>query len=597
MSEFRELRISLKLRQSIWRNYSAAIVVAGILGLALGLRLYGIRWGLPDAGHPLFSYHPDEVPHLTAARVLVEGVMIPKHFQYGGTFYYTILNAIFFFAGLLGDSLGQVNRIAATLLLGRYFLVGIAVLTILLVYEVGSQLFSRPTGAVAAMLLAVMPAHIASAQHLRPDEISAFLALLVVYTAVRVFRADQPLGVRPLVYAGFVVGVASALRLPLAVFGIAPLVAYLLRDGWSDPRRIWSTATWRVCLILALCAAGGYALTSPHSLVNPRMFLAGLHVTWRYETNPFPDAVEMGPGLYQYGWTMLRQALGTPLYVLAFAGIVVAVWRRTREQQLLLAGTIPYFVIATFASWVVVRYLLPLLPLLALLSAKVITDAFEYAGTQRWVVSVLAASALAWTMMGDIAFLQLEYRRNNQDVAKDWIAAEIPLGATIGTFRQYREDVYFNPVIPHGFKHIVLPLVPDAEPAEWLERERPQYLVLHEFIYKNMERLGERHPQRHVYALLNALQTGKYELVKEFKQPVAILGVDFSANFSAHDYTVVNPGIRIYRLRQEAAQGIPAAGLASGRQSTLRLPPSGMMFCNNGVVLGSAVKSGTRKNV
>ncbi|KPK50894.1 MAG: hypothetical protein AMS22_11635 [Thiotrichales bacterium SG8_50] len=539
----------LSAKQLLGRlDFSAVLLGVSIL-IALALRLHGIHWGLPNADHPLYSYHPDEVLHLTAARVLVEGVMIPKHFQYGGTFYYTILNAIFFFAGLFGDALGQVNRIAATLLLGRYFLVGIAVLTIVLAYAVGTQLFSRPTGAVAAMLLAVMPAHIASAQHLRPDEISAFLALLVVYTAVRILRADEPLGVRPLVYSGLVVGVASALRLPLAVFGIMPLVAYLLRDGWSEPRWIFSAATWRVCLVLALCAAGGYALTSPHSLVHPRMFLAGLQVTWRYETNPFPDAVEMGPGLYQYGWTMLRQALGTPLYALALAGIVVAVWRRTREQQLLLAGIIPYFVIATFASWVVVRYLLPLLPLLALLSAKVVTDAFEYAGTRRWVVSALVASALAWTVMGDLAFVQLEFRRNNQDVAKDWIAAEIPPGATIGTFRQYREDVYFNPVIPPGFTHVVLPLVAGADPAEWLDQERPQYLVLHEFIYKNMERLGERHPQQHVYALLQALQTGKYELVKEFKQPVAILGVDFSSNFSSHDYSVVNPGIRIYRLR------------------------------------------------
>jgi len=522
--------------------------------LAIALRLDGIDWGLPNADHPLYSYHPDEVLHLTAARALAEGVMMPKHFQYGGTFHYTILNAIFFFAGLFGDALGQVNRIAETLLLGRYFLVAIAGLTIFLVYAVGNHLFSRTTGAVAAMLLAVMPSHIASAQHLRPDELSAFLALLIVYTSVRILRAAEPLGARPLVYAGLAVGVASALRLPLAVFGLVPIVAYVLRDGGTWPRRIVSAATLRACVIVGLCAAAGYVVASPHSLINPRMLLAGLHVTWRYETSAFPDAVDMGPGLYQYGWLMLRQALGTPLYALALAGVAVAVWRRTREQRLLLAGLIPYFVMATFATWVVVRYLLPLLPLLALLSAKLVVDALDQAGKQRWIVAALVASTLAWTVAGDLAFLRLESQRNVQDVAKDWIAAEIPAGSSIGTFRQYREDVYFNPVIPHGFQHIVLPLVAGVDPAAWLDRERPQYLVLHEFIYKNMERLGARHPQRQVYQLLQALQTGKYQLVREFKQPVDFLGLDFSSNFSAHDYSVVNPGIRIYRLRDTASR-------------------------------------------
>jgi len=522
--------------------------------LAVVLRLQGIHWGLPNADHPLYSYHPDEVLHLTAARALVEGVMMPKHFQYGGSFYYTILNANFFFAGLFGDALGQVNRIAATLLLGRYFLVAIAALTILLVYAIGSDLFGRTTGAVAAMLLAVMPSHIASAQHLRPDEISAFLALLIVYTSVRILRAAEPLGARPLVYAGLVVGVGSALRLPLAVFGLVPIIAYALRDGGAWPRSIVSAATLRACVIVGLCAAVGYVVASPHSLINPRMLLAGLHVTWRYETSAFPDAVDMGPGLYQYGWLMLRQALGTPLYALALAGVVAAVWRRTREQQLLLAGIIPYFVMATFASWVVVRYLLPLLPLLALLSAKLVVDVLDQAGKRRWVVAALVSSALAWTVAGDLAFLRLESQRNVQDVAKDWIAAEIPAGSSIGTFRTYREDVYFNPVIPHGFRQVVLPLIEGADPAAWLERERPQYLVVHEFIYKNMERLGARHPQRQVYQLLQALQTGKYQLVREFKQPVEFLGLDFSSSFSAHDYSVVNPGIRIYRLRHTTSR-------------------------------------------
>ena len=86
---------------------SESIILLAVVALGLGLRLYGIRWGLPDAAHPGYSYHPDETLNLVWARWLVEGNIIPKQFIYGGTFYYTIVNVF--------SSISNAKRIKSNL--------------------------------------------------------------------------------------------------------------------------------------------------------------------------------------------------------------------------------------------------------------------------------------------------------------------------------------------------------------------------------------------------------------------------------------------------------------------------------------------------
>ncbi|HYA28849.1 MAG TPA: hypothetical protein VEI95_08535, partial [Acidobacteriota bacterium] len=57
-------------------------LLTAVVALGLALRLYGIRWGLPDASHPVYSYHPDESLQLFAAERLANGTVFPKHFIY-----------------------------------------------------------------------------------------------------------------------------------------------------------------------------------------------------------------------------------------------------------------------------------------------------------------------------------------------------------------------------------------------------------------------------------------------------------------------------------------------------------------------------------
>lgn len=513
----------------------------------LVLRLYGVRWGLPDAVHPEYSYHPDEMLHLVAARWLADGRIVDRHFMFGGTLYFSILNSYIFFGDQLAGLLGGFNSLANSILFGRYFLVGIATITIVLVYESGSQLYNKKVGLLAAFFLAIVPAHIVWAQRVRPDEIAAFMAVVILFSSVKILSGQHTKTLWYLVCTGLAIGVATSLRFPMGVFIITPLTAYVMRQNQKGMlQRILSLFDRNVALMF-ICAAIAFLITSPHVIMHPEALSAGIKVQWRYQSGLFLDAVGRGPGIYQYGWLMLHQALGYAIYFLAATGIILALFRRTGADVVFLATVVPYFVLMTFTAWVVVRYTLPLLPLFALMAAQFVVYLADTFPRYKVSISALVLLVVMWTLLSDIAYLRIEAGRDVRDIVSGWIRENVAPGSSFVTVKTYREDHYFNPVIPETLEHTVFYLVQGNDSQSLFRNHKFDYLVLNEYIYKSMERLGSKHPLEHYRQFHEALANSGYRPIKELKNPVNILGVDFSHSFASHDYTIVNPGIRIYR--------------------------------------------------
>ena len=535
--------------KAINKRLAIPVTLTAVLLLALALRLYGIRWGLPDVSHPGYSFHPDEAFHLLWARMMVAGEIIGKHFMYGGTFYYTILNAYYFFADRLGESLDGFNHLASSILLGRYFHTAIALLTILIVYECGRAFYGRKIGMLAAMVLAVAPGHIVCAQRMRPDEFAAFLAALIILLSWQISSSDQGKKLRYYLFAGLTLGLAIALRFPLVTLIGAPLAVHVFGgEGKNIADRLWSLWDRRVA-IMFVAVIVGYAIASPHTFIYPEWLIQGIKKQWWYQSNPFMDAVDNGPGIYQYGWTMLHEALGYPLYFLALGGVVLALVRRSQADIVILAAGAPYFILTTFTSWVVVRYTLPLLPLLAILAGRFVAYTMEKIPRHKTVTNVVIAVILAWTLLADYAYLKMETEKDVRDVASEWIQRNLPLGSSILIVTAYLEDDFFNPVLPKGYGVSAFLLAKENNSQALFRDYKFDYLILHEFTYKNMERLGPRNPHQHERVFHASLLNSRYKRIKEFKQPIEAMGIDFSSWFTSQDYAIANPEIRIYRYQ------------------------------------------------
>lgn len=533
------------------------LVLLLVLSAAAWLRLAGIAWGLPDATHPNYSFHPDEAFHLQWARMLVAGELVPQHFMYGGTLHYTVLNAAYRYGNLLAATLGAFNPLASAIASARYCAAVFSLLTIVLVAATGARLFDARTGCIAALVMALAPAPVFLAQNLRPDQLASLFAALLCWQAALIYTGTTRDDRRLFLLAGLAVGLAVALRFPLIAFGIAPLAGWLCRPA-AEPRRLASLG--RLGGLLVLGALAGYALGSPHTLLHWQAALDGLRLQQGYQQGPFLDTLDDSGTVWHVLWLLPREALGTPFYLLALGGMGLGLWYRRRALWLLMASVLPYWLGTTLVSWTVMRYGLPATPVLALLAAAGLCEVAA-CGRRGWALAtVLLAGAVLWTGLADVAFLNVQATTNVRDQVAAWLAARATPTSSYVSFRLYALEDFYAPATPSGHYAASLDVTGTADPLVIENKRDPLItdLIVPEPLYRGLDRWGAVHPHRGAQRLHQLLRAnGAYRLEREFKVPVMLLGRDFSTLFRSQDFFIINPGFRLYHRVEDASPDAP----------------------------------------
>ncbi len=246
---------------------------------------------------------------------------------------------------------------------------------------------------------------------------------------------------RALYYAAFAFGVASAIKYTgLVMVGMLLLVA-VARFFESPPSRRPSVA------LGALTALGVFALAfvmaSPHVLDEPEMFWEGLKshqvrygeggATWGYETGR-----EVVHGATFHGLVSIPAAIGWPLWLLAIAGTLRALWRAQGG-----AFVVAFFAVAFYfgvlgpSTVLFMRYTQPLYPALAVLATLVPVELlasyrvdpkdarFRLAAP---LVVMLSVALPAWhSVRADLLMTRLDTR----DQAAGWLVEHLEENETV----------------------------------------------------------------------------------------------------------------------------------------------------------------------
>jgi 4-amino-4-deoxy-L-arabinose transferase-like glycosyltransferase len=354
-------------------------VVPLVVALAVGaaLRVVGIQYGLPFGN----LLNPDEQSIVPRAWKLVHGGGGDPHwFDYPTLLMY--VNAPF-----------QAWQSHPSYLTARVVAVVLALGAIAAAWWLGRTAYGELAGAVAAAATAVCTLHVAYSREAVTDVpltlgVGAALALMVSGR---------------LELAGVAAGLAMAFKYP-GVFLVFPLVV----AAWRSWRRL--------AVSLALMAAAFFA-SSPFVLVHGRQ---AWHDAFRVQR------------LARKGWLgfehdhsapiafvdRLWHGLG-PFLIIAAAGLVVAVVRRSRTDLVLVAFVVVYFADLMTLRAHFDRYTLPLVPPLAALAGRFRTLAP--------VTLLLLAVPLTWTIRDD---KQLT-RTDTRIVAERWIKRHIPTGTVV----------------------------------------------------------------------------------------------------------------------------------------------------------------------
>ena len=247
------------------------VVLVAILLLAIGLRVWGIEYGLP------YPYHVDEPTYVSAALNLGAG-LIGK--QPNPTGYSNILLGEFAAYYLYGRVTGLFPSTAAFeqayrsdpsmfLLLGRLTSVFFGAATILVVYGLGKRSANQNTGVLAALFLAVAFLHVRDSHYGVPDAPLTFFVSLSTLCCLLVAQTGKK---KYLAMAAAVTAYAIVTKWTVWLVSIPLVIVTVARLRASSPR-VKSRAWPSILIILATFFFIGFALGGFQLLLLPGTYL------------------------------------------------------------------------------------------------------------------------------------------------------------------------------------------------------------------------------------------------------------------------------------------------------------------------------------
>jgi hypothetical protein len=418
----------------------AAWVLAGLVLLALALRLWGVTFGLP---HIL---HPDENFEVYRALALGAGHYDFERISKSGYFYILFVEYGFLYLYLLlTHAVGSPDAFARLIaadptpawLVGRATTAVIGAVNVVLVYRIGRHLQGPAAGLLAAAFLAVAAIHVTFSHYITVDIPMTCLGTAALLYAVRIYRRG---GTADYLLAGLFLGLAAMFKLPGVIVAVPIFVAHWMRVARTGGRLL-DLGVLKPLVWCGAVAAVTYVVGNPGilwrgaNLFGKVVAIVGGN-QWAGVTQELERSAELNLWLF-YGHT-LWNGMGPPILLAGVAGVVVAALRRHRASMILAAYVVGYYVFMSVVQdryLVYGRYMLPIVPPLAVLAGVLVGDlSRRLRAGDRARAAALAGVAALMCLPALIGAVQFDLKRSRPDtriLAQAWVEANVPEGASV----------------------------------------------------------------------------------------------------------------------------------------------------------------------
>lgn len=405
------------------------LALAGVLAAALGLRIWGIKHGLP------YAYNVDENANFVPTAVaFFAGDYNPHYFVNPPAFSY-LLHVVFAFWFGGGWPFGARDAVSeayatdptAVFVVARATAAVLGAAAVWFVYAAGRRLYDRRVGLIAAALLAVafLPVFYS---HLALNDVPALLPLSVsVWGSAGVLRWGRQ---RDYLIAGAALGLAAAVKYTAAI-ALLPLIAAAIVHLRSRPGRLGATR--------GLALAGAAAITcffvaNPHALLSFSEFWTDVEK----QESAAGDLGKLGltydSGVHYYLW-VLTWGIGWAAALSAVLGAVLAVRHDLKRALFLVPWPLAFLLYMGLQDRYFGRWLIPALPAVALLAAFGAVRALDLLRlSKRMRILALAAVGivlLAQPLLSTVHLDRVLSRDDTRNLARAWMIQNVPAGAKI----------------------------------------------------------------------------------------------------------------------------------------------------------------------
>lgn len=443
------------------RAVSYRLALAALVIGSLGLRLFGIGWGIPNfdpariaTSNYRNSYHLDEDNFFWGLMQMrpAQGNFDVGDYHWGTLQFYLIYGTMLTgeITGILPSPWedafrrGDVSALPRLYILGRLISVVAGLAGTLVVLALGTTLAGRVAGLVGGAAYAVAPLPVVEAHYLTNDVVMSVLAAGVALCAALAVRRER-LGW--LFAAGLLFGLAVSDKYSAIFIAPALFVAQLLvwrgaraisgheqavSASHSDPGwREWESGGRRISHVGIVItpwvgALLGFLVGEPYVLLAPGKMIGGLQATGQSNAADLSSGLgQIGQSLGMLGWqakNVAGLALTWPLALLSLVGLALLVWSVGRalalrhehlSRPLSLPRAAPSLIALAAMGGLalglalnripMLRYSQPLLPLLAV--AAGVGLAAIPRPPLRWAAGALALSVAGVVTLGQLSIM------------------------------------------------------------------------------------------------------------------------------------------------------------------------------------------------
>jgi len=554
-------------RWSLDISWQRRVLVALLVLVALGLRLYGVDW---DSGT---SLHPDERQIVFVAQALgwprslqqllsVQSPLNPHFFAYG-TFPIALLalcaHGLSWLAATMGHGTwlggpGGPTFVQYTLI-GRVLSALADTGTVLLTYLLGRRVGGYVVGMLAAVLMAFTPFAVQVSHFYAVDTVLVFFVTLTLLSAVAMVTDH---GWSWLIWCGLGLGLAMATKVSALPLLLPVLVAAFLRG--RNQRSVLTFVA--VTLAILGVAAMAFVITMPYALIDLRDFIAqvteqGMLARGQLDYPYVRQFAHTTPYLYELR-NMVLYDQGPALGLTGLAGVgyaLVRLWHHWDDIVLIpMLWFLPYFAIVGDFYTKFSRYMLPIFPVLAVFAALALWTLYRRWAVhriRRWLSSGLTGATAVVTVMLCLALVNIYSVPNTRVQASEWIYQHLPPG-TVLTHEIWDDSLPLNLSATQqaaSYPSLPMDLYADdtVQKAAQISRTLEQadaIIISSGRLINSIARLPERYPLTNRYYHL--LFDGKlgFHLAKIFQNSPNLLGIyenDRGADesFSVYDHPTV----------------------------------------------------------
>ena len=410
------------------------------LVLGFSLRFVGLTRGDSSTGGAFHHFHPDETTLVQTALNPIDPFS-PRLTSYGLLPVYLLRGVLKFNRIVMGWEFGNqdsTESVRYVYLTARTLAALVSCLTLCLVWLLGHRWFGELTGLLAALVVAVAPLAIQAAHFYTVDGLFTLLILAALLSLLQALEGDDR---RWWLLTGLLTGLAGTVRLAGLSVG-AVVLAGLLIYHRRRLRTALTSSVWLAGLaaLLVLLALQPYLVTDWELLFkdrSPSDFSYSMKVAQGEYLRPW-SLVDVHTIPYLHHWTHLWPlGVGWPLAVFFGVGIVYGLCNVDRRKGLLLLWAGIHFALIGGLLTKPIRYLLPMLPFLAILTADFcvwLIHSPRFVRMRKLAIAIIAA-VLVYSASYGLAFAGLYAKEDSRIEAARWIDERIPANSEIGVER------------------------------------------------------------------------------------------------------------------------------------------------------------------